>query len=336
MNLRKVLDKSALIVPQKIAESGEKPESLSPVQIEKISLSAIRIAINSVLPDAEANHIGGQKFPDITVTLDGETDGVEVKSTRTMANPWTVPGGSIMEGNRVDGVNDVWLLFTKLAERVETRARPYSDAVCDLAVTHSPRYILSMESKRENSLFAKLGITYDSVRASEHPFDFFRDYLEQKARETGGTPWWFEREPEAVAPPFIRFWEDLDEEEKSGILAEGWALFAKDLLFGSTRDKYKTFALHLVRKYAIISTSLRDKFTAGGQEVVIEEFGKSPRVFLSFANMLPKIRNLVLTGVGEDSRSWELWKAKILNSAKAKANGELQFHLLIAIFREYL
>lgn len=332
MKLGKVLEKSALIVPQKIAESGEKPESLSPGQIEKISLSAIRMAIKSVLPDAEANHIGGQKFPDITVTLDGETDGVEIKSTRTVENPWTVPGGSIMEGNRVDGVNDVWLLFTKLAERVETRARPYSDAVCDLAVTHSPRYILSMESKRENSLFARLGISYDEVRESEHPFDFFREYLKQKARETGGTPWWSEKDAEDVAPPFIRFWEDLDEEEKSEILAEGWALFARDLLFGSTRDKYKAFALHLVRRHAIISTSLRDKFTAGGQEVVVKEFGKSPRVFSSFANLLPKIRNLVKTGAVEESKSWERWKQKILKSAEA--TGELE--LLTAIFRDYL
>lgn len=331
MILGKVLEKSALIVPQKIAESGEKPESLSSWEIEKVSLIAIRMAIKSVLPDAEAHHIGGQKFPDITVTLDGQTDGVEIKSTRTASNPWTVPGGSIREGNRVDGVNGVWLLFTKLAERVETRWRPYADAVCDLAVTHSPRYILSMESEKEKSLFARLGISYEMVSESEHPFEFFRDYLEQRARETGGTPWWSEKEHEAVTPPFIRFWEDIDEEEKSSILVEGWALFARDLLFGSTRDKYKAFALHLVRKYAIISTSLRDKFTAGGQEVVVEGFGKSPRVFLSFANLLPKICELIQTGGVEDSGSWKRWKGKILESAKE--NGKLK--LVAAIFREY-
>lgn len=331
MNLEEVLNKTAIIVPQIIEESDCRPEDLTSLDVEKVSLIAIRNAIKSVMPDAEANHIGGQRFPDITVTLDDETEGVEVKSTRTSSSPWTVPGGSIMEGNRIDGVNDVWLLFTKLAEKVETKARPYVDAICDLAVTHSPRYILSMESEREKSLFARLGICYEVVRKSEHPFDFFREYLEQKARETGGTPWWSEREPEAVAPPLIRFWEDLDEDEASRILAEGWALFAGDLLFGSTRDKYKAFALYLVRKHAIISTSLRDKFTAGGQEIVIKRLGKSPRVFLSFANLLPRIREVIKEGAVVKSRSWDQWKAEILESAKA--NG--QFPLLNAIFKKY-
>lgn len=331
MNLEKVLEKTARIVPEKISKSGKKPESFSPEEIEKVSLASIRMVLDSEMQGAEASHIGGQKFPDITVTHKGETEGVEIKSTRTVANPWTVPGGSIMEGNRVDGVKDVWLLFTKLAKQVETKARPYADAVCDLAVTHSPRYILSMESEKEKSLFAKLGITYEKVRESDHPFEFFRDYLEQKAEESGGTPWWSEKEAETVAPPFIRFWEDLDEDEASRILAEGWALFAGDLLFGSTRDKYKAFALHLVRKHAIISTSLRDKFTAGGQEIVIKRLGKSPRVFLSFANLLPRIREVIKEGAVVESRSWDQWKAEILESAKA--NG--QFPLLNAIFKKY-
>lgn len=332
MNLENVLEKTSQIVPEKIAKSGKKPESFLPGEIEKVSLTAIRMVLDSVMPSAEANHIGGQKFPDITVTHKGETDGVEIKSTRTVANPWTVPGGSIMEGNRVDGVKDIWLLFTKLANQVETKARPYVDAVCDLAVTHSPRYILSMESKKEESLFARFGISYDQVRESDQPFKFFRGYLEQKARESGGTPWWSEKEPETIAPPFIRFWEDLDEEEESRLLVEGWALFANDFLFGSVRDKYKAFALHLVRKHAIITTSLRDKFTAGGQRVVIAELGTSPAAFLRFANLLSKIRKLVKSGVIDDSRNWKQWKAQILQVA-AK-NGKLP--LLTAIFREYL
>lgn len=343
MNLGKVLEKTSIIVPQKIAESGEKPESLSPGQIEKVSLAAIRMAIGSIMPEAEAKHIGGQKFPDITVTLEGETDGVEIKSTRTVTNPWTVPGGSIREGNRVDGVNDVWLLFTKLADRVETRARPYADAVCDLAVTHSPRYILSMESESNKNLFARLGITYEQVRKSEQPFDFFREYLEQKASETGGKPWWFEKEPEGVVPPFIRFWEEIGKKtrrdgkgndankEKTDILAEAFALFAKDL-FSSEKDKYKAIALHLLRKYSIISTCLRDKFTSGGQKVVVQEYGKSPRIFFEFAKLLPKIRNLVQTRAVEGLKSWEKWKEEILDSAEASGNKQL----LTAIFRDYL
>ena len=331
MNLDKVLAKTARIIPDKIAASADKPESLLPIQIEELSLVAIRMAIETEMPDAEANHIGGQKFPDITVTLDGETKGVEIKSTRTMANPWTVTGGSIREGNRIDGVNDVWLLFTKLAKGVETKWRPYADAVCDLAVTHSPRYILSMETTREESLFAREVISYEKVRQSDQPFDFFRNYLKKKAKKNGGTPWWSEKEPEAVTPLFIRFWEDLPEEDKAILLVEGWALFAKDLLFGSKGNKYKPLALHLVRKHAIISTSLRDKFTAGGQGVIFEEFGKSPKVYLSFASMLKKIRELIEANAIDESKSWELWKAKILKSAKKK--GELP--LLSAIFMEY-
>lgn len=331
VNLGNLLEKTALIVPRKIAEAGGEPGSFSSEEIEKVSLEAIRLAIGSLMPDAEARHVGGQKFPDITVTFGGETAGVEIKSTRTLADPWTVPGGSIMEGNRVDGVNDVWLLFTKLAGGVETRARPYADAVSDLAVTHSPRYILSMESGKEESLFARLGVSYDTVRESARPFEFFRDYMGRKARESGGTPWWSERETESVSPPFIRFWEEIGDGEKSALLAEGWALFASDLLFGQARDKYKGFALHLVRRHAIISTSLRDNFTAGGKRTVIAEFGESPRVFLGFANRLCEIRAFVEAAAGDDSRAWDEWKAGLLEAAGPSGDAGL----LSEIFRRY-
>lgn len=316
MNLGKILEKTILIVPQKIANSGKKPDSLSPSEIEKVSLAAIQLALTSVTPEAEVTYIGGQKFPDITVKHNGRTNGIEIKSTRTAVNPWTVPGGSIREGNRVDGVEDVWLLFTKLAKKVETRARPYSEAVCDLAVTHSPRYILSMESGKEESLFNRLGVSYDSVRASDKPFDFFRSYLEKKAKESGGTPWWSEKELETAVPPYIRLWEDIDDGKEIHLLVEAWALFAEDILFGESHNKYKRLALHLLRNHSIISTSLRDKFSAGGQREVQANPGLYPAAFANFAEMLGEIRTKVKAGEIEGCEPWVKWKKNLLYAAQ--------------------
>lgn len=328
MNIERLLTTSRAIVPGKIKSAGGKPEELTPTDIEKVSFQAIMEAIPSALPDAVATLVGGQKFPDITIELHNEVEGVEVKSTRNASNPWSVTGGSIMEGNRIETVNEVWVMFTRLAGIVETRTRLYADAVCDLAVTHSPRYILDMESPREESLFAKLKVSYEDVRKSDAPFDFFRKYLADKAKAGGGHPWWTDTENEVIAPPLIRFWGDLEGEEQMRLLVEAYALFAGDLLFGSPKIKYNSFAMHLVRNHSVICKNIRDPFSAGGRRLV-KGGAMAPAVFRRFSDMLPDIKAAVLFLNPNQPKAWIDWKEKLIELAPLKDHA-----LLKRIFKE--
>lgn len=251
---------------------------------------AIEEAIPCCLRGAKATLIGGQRFPDITIGLDSDVEGVEVKSTRSETNPWSVTGGSIMEGNRIESVNNVWVMFTRLAGKVETKSRPYADAVRDLAVTHSPRYILDMESPREEGLFAKLKLSYENVRRSDSPFDFFRKYLADKAKKGGGHPWWSETESEVTAPPLIRFWGDLNKNERKRLLAEAFALFAEDILYGGRKTKYNRFAMHLMRKHSVICKNIRDPFSGGGRRCYSGMSGKCRRFSRTFTTCCLTLR----------------------------------------------
>ena len=334
MKVDRLLRNAASMIPRIVASAGRNPENLSPSDVEKISIQAIDEAIPSIAPGAKAELIGGQKFPDITITLGDEIKGVEIKSTRGASNPWLVTGGSIREGNRIEGVEEVWVMFTRLAGVVEARARPYSDAVCDLAVTHSPRYILSMETPSDQSLFARLGVKYEQVRTSDSPFDFFRGYLAEKARESGGHPWWSESDPDEVSPPLIRFWEDIDKDERHGLLIDGWIRFSTDFLFRAGREKYKAFAIHLVRRHGIICSSLRDLFTAGGQAVVFEEFGRTPKIIKKFHDALPDIKARMASGPDVGAAAWPAWREGILQAASCHRGG-VHAPLFGRIFREY-
>ena len=312
MDIERLLNATKAIVPCKITSASINPEKLSPAEIEKVTLASLEEAIPSILPGAKATLIGGQMFPDIIVDFDNEVEGIEVKSTRSESNPWSVTGGSIMEGNRIERVNDVWVMFTRLAGKVETKTRPYVDAVRDLAVTHSPRYILDMESPKEQGLFAKLKISYEDVRKSNSPFDFFRKYLANKAKEGGGHPWWSETESEVTAPPLIRFWGDLKKDEKNRLLAEAFVFFAEDILYGKHMTKYKGFAMHLMKKHSVICKGIRDPFSSGGKKSLFQDVEKVPAVFKILLAVMPYIKELVISDGCDGTSSLNIWKKNML------------------------
>jgi hypothetical protein len=322
MDLRELMSRTCGLLPIKIGMVSAAPERLAPGEVEKASLAAIESVLPSTNPGASAKLVGGLKFPDITVTLGDETGGVEVKSTRNPNDPWRVPGGSIMEGNRVDGVGEVWVLFTKLAGNIETRAKPYAETIEDISVTHSPRYLLNMElDGGRGGLFDRLRVSYEDVRNAPEPFRIFRNYLEDKAARSGGRPWWSPDEADHGSPALIRFWEDLDPAEKRRLTAEGLALFGCKLLFGSGAEKYKDFAVHLLRGHSILCCSLRDLFSAGGKKELWpgSGHGRTPAVFARFRDLLPDVRAHLKKRAGHGGASWGDWREKI--RAEAASHG---------------
>ena len=85
--------------------------------------------------------ISGRKFPDIVAN---NFFGVEVK-TSSKGSPWKCVGNSILETSRVESVERIYMFFGKIMPPPEFKFRKYEECLYDIAVTHSPRYLIDME-----------------------------------------------------------------------------------------------------------------------------------------------------------------------------------------------
>jgi len=123
--------------------------------------------------------------------------------------------------------------------------------------------------------------TYDELRSSTDPVGEIVDYYKSQLCD-GESLWWTGKitkdEQTEAAPMKIRLWRTLSTDEKRKLVTTGLVLFPDMLSETSTR--YERFSLWLVAKHGVVSTSLRDSFSAGGQDTLITEndvFDNIPR-----------------------------------------------------------
>ena len=136
----------------------------------------------------EIRLVSAQYFPDIIAE---KYYGVEVKSTKE--NHWTSTGSSIVESTRDKNVENIYMLFGKLGGKTaEFKCRPYEDCLSDIAVTHSPRYLINMELTKEQTIFSKMGVAYDQLRNASDSIEIVRKYYREKAikAKKKAMPWW--------------------------------------------------------------------------------------------------------------------------------------------------
>lgn len=244
---------------EKAAQEPERYRSKGGRQLEaEVELALNQVAKNTPF-QGQINVISGQKFPDIVVC--GHY-GIEVKSTQS--DKWELIGGSVAEGTRVEGVAHIYVLFGKLSKPAAFKTRRYEDCLADIAVTHSPRYKINMELEEGKTIFDKMGVPYEELRHLEHPLKPVVKYFKTTLKP-GETLWWVnETEPdENAAPAKIRMWNTLPSDERHHLISEGLALFPE--LFGKRTDKYQRFTLWLAANHGVVSSSMRDSFSAGGQ-----------------------------------------------------------------------
>jgi len=216
--------------------------------------------------------VSGQKFPDI---VSKKIFGVEVKSTTQ--NHCTTTGNSILESNRVDGVERLFLLFGKLKDPVEFRWRSYEECLADIRVTHSPRYIIDMNLSSGDTIFDKMGLRYDELRQRDNPISPVVDYFKLQLKE-GESLWWVDSS--ASIPMKVRMWSSLNSDEKQFHKVRGMVEYPQ--IFGSSNSKFDQFSLELVTKFGIVAPSLRDMFSAGGKVTLTiqgEIFKNMPRIY---------------------------------------------------------
>ena len=256
-------------------------------QLEKEVLSAMKEQCKgtSFLPD-DIQLVSGQRFPDIIAS---KHFGVEVKSTKE--NKWVSTGSSIVESTRIEDVNHIYMLFGKLGGKpIEFKCKPYHNCLYDIAVTHSPRYLIDMEITQERTIFSKMGIEYDKFRLSEDPISTVRSYYLEKIKKEKrmAMPWWIGSE--TVTSPTLRLWSgrSLDQEKQNIYKAQLLILFPTEIC----NSNYDRATLWLCIRHSIINTHFRDLFTAGGQ-VQIENCC-CPAIIKRILRVAPIVKQLLL------------------------------------------
>ncbi len=233
-------------------------KSCSGRQLEKVTVDLLKdVCPQTPFDSREIKLVSGQQFPDIIAS---NMYGIEVKSTEK--NHWTSTGGSIVESTRIEGIERIYMLFGKLGGTPEEfRCRPYEDVLYEVAVTHSPRYLIDMNLGVNESIFSKMNTTYDALRTSSDSINQVRQYYVKKAKEEHKTsmPWWLGNDTQMV----IQLWSSVNKEEKEILQSKMCILFPE--ILKNKRDKYARIALWLCAKYSILLYNTRDCFSAGGQ-----------------------------------------------------------------------
>lgn len=226
--------------------------------------------------------VSGAKFPDIQA---GRHYGVEVKSTKS--NSWSSTGSSIVESTRIADVSRIYMLFGKLGGTpAEYKCRPYEECLSNIAVTHSPRYLIDMTLKENKvpSIFEKMQVDYDTFRVLEEKdkIQRVRNYYKE-TRRGYEMPWWIGSEDSEMSSSImIRFFSDVECNIQEEMLTRMFILFP-ELFRHNYRDKYKRAALWMCSRYSVIDNSLRDRFSAGGK---VSEIGG-----VKFGRNVPQVLN---------------------------------------------
>lgn len=230
--------------------------------------------------------ISGQKFPDI---IANKYYGIEVKTTKQ--DHWTTTGNSVLEGTRIDGIERIYMLFGKMVRPVEFRCRLYEECLSDVVVTHSPRYQIDMNLDAGRSIFDKLGITYENLRASTNPIRPITDYYRQFLKP-GEEVWWLDQDESVAKDLIIKLWNNLDIETRKQYMIKSMVLFPE--IFSNRPDKFNKLAIWLVNFESIVCPNVRDVFTAGGQGIINwngEQYTNIPKIVIKLTNSLARARS---------------------------------------------
>lgn len=229
---------------------------------------------------------GSHTFPDIVLVFDnGDKYGIEVKSsTSSSSKNWKINGNSVL-GSTKEDVIDTYIVFGKTAIGNQGfRCKRYEDAIANVAVTHSPRYAIDMDIASNETFFAKSRLTYKQISESKDPIGQITAYF----RSQGQHAWWLAES----TPAAIRMFSDISVEERKVLLGYCFAHFPE--VFSTSSNKFSRCAMWLAAEHSIVSSSLRDNFSAGGKYEYLD-YGRIPRIF----DTLESCRKYVLKALDE-------------------------------------
>lgn len=235
--------------------------NVSSTDLEKIIVQYVeKTAINKNI-DLNIDYVeNSHRFPDIVLTFSGgKKYGIEVKSSVGTSSSWRTNGNSILSSISEPDLIDVWIIFGKTTLQQVKFAR-YEDAVINIGVTHSPRYLIDMDVKKEDNFFNKSKLTFKDLNNSDDPIGIIQEYFRNQQVEA----WWISETK--TVPIEIRIFSDLTNKKKQQYIVYGLAHFPE--IFGQSGQKYKKFSLWMIKEKSVVTSNVRDSFSAGGQLTV--------------------------------------------------------------------
>ena len=163
-----------------------------------------------------------------------------------------------------------------------------------------------MELDNGNTIFDKMGIEYDVLRNIDDPIKEIVRYF-RKIAQKGEEPWWMgsEDDVEATLSPTVTLWGNLSENKQNLFRNEAMARFPE--IFGRSQTKYQNFAAWLAARHGVVDSSLRDRFTSGGQqeiEINGNVYRNIPKIFYYLQSNAKEIIGLVSSLSVEEIRHY--------------------------------
>ena len=253
------------------------------IELEKVAIDVLKdVAPSTPFRPENIELISGARFPDIVAE---HYYGVEVKSTKD--DNWKSTGSSIVESTRIADVSQIYMLFGKLGgDPAQFKCRPYEDCLYNVAVTHSPRYLIDMELDvhNESNIFKKINIPYDTFRAYDESTKItkVRQYYKQKATKEGKLEM-----PEGTSVN-LSFYNNLSRQKKDEIDVRMFIIFP--CIFNSD---FRPAALWLCNRYSLLCPNLRDIFTAGGKVGILGNMNL-PHLVPQIVNRLYNFKDAII------------------------------------------
>tara|TARA_B100000686_G_C16800296_1_gene985478 strand:+ start:607 stop:1686 length:1080 start_codon:yes stop_codon:yes gene_type:complete len=309
-------------------------EKMSPTNFEKKVYEIIRKSALDTKFKNSFELISGQRFPDIVSRLKNKKFGYGIEVKKTIKNHWETIGNSIMEGNRVDNIEKIFLFFGKLNSPMDFKFKPYEECLSDVKITHSPRYFINMDIPTDETIFSKVGKSYEEIRNLPNPFQPIKEYLRETLRESGEEVWWVDENEESGGDAYVKLWENLSINEKKLFQCKMMGLFPE--IFGNAARKYGRATSWLASRYGIVSHALRDTFTAGSNvtlNVDGTDYENISKLFCRLQNNIPRIKSeLELFSTEEIKNYWkydieksdrfEFWTEKVVEESELFLNAK--------------
>lgn len=211
---------------------------------------------------------GSHDFPDIRISFEGHKWGIEVKSSSKESSSWRINGNSIFGESRASDLDEVYVLFGHVSgAKSEFRFAKLENCIVDIAVTHSPRYILDLDAKEKDLFFPKIKMTMDEFEKSRKQIEILKEYFQAGNKKSWWTESFSNSDDSQVVPAEIRFLNKIDNKEANELIGYGLAHFPEMIAFDKRfgNDKYERFATFLISQQSIVCTNIRDIFSAGGK-----------------------------------------------------------------------
>lgn len=293
------------LIRSEAEKSSKRFSGQSSSDFEEEVYSSLLISAKNTEFEGTIQLVTGHRFPDIVAK---QYYGVEVKITKQ--DHWRSTGNSVLETTRIEGVERIYLFFGKLIAPPQFKFRKYEECLYDIAVTHSPRYLIDMELNKGNTIFDKMGTEYEVLRNIDDPIKEIVRYFRKISRK-GEEPWWMgiEDDVEATLSPTVTLWSNLPEDKQNLFRNEAMARFPE--IFGRSQTKYQNFAAWLAARHGVVDSSLRDRFTAGGQqkiEINGTVYREIPKIFYYLRENAKEIIVLVSSLTEEEVRHY--WNIK--------------------------